>query len=334
MKEAILLCGGPSEEYAVSLCSAAEVLRHAEKTPYNLTPVLMTKAHDFFVLDASPCDIENGTPKTLSRLFPMPNGFLTEDMSRCLKPRVIFPLMHGAFGEDGGVQGLLSYVGLPFVGCKTEASSIAMNKMTAKRLAASAGIPVLKAVPVCRDDFDMASSLLGLPFFVKPISGGSSIGAGIVRDRRDFLRLLSGSPSPMMAEMYVRARELEVAVIETENGVVPSLPGEVIPSRDFYDYEDKYKSNAARLLCPADCEDSLKKELSRLAVTLFSLFGCRGLARIDFFYTEDGRIFFNEINTMPGFTKDSLYPRLICHSLGISESELLTALLSFAEAHP
>ena len=242
--------------------------------------------------------------------------------------------MHGAFGEDGGVQGLLSYVGLPFVGCKTEASSIAMNKMTAKRLAASAGIPVLKAVPVCRDDFDMASSLLGLPFFVKPISGGSSIGAGIVRDRRDFLRLLSGSPSPMMAEMYVRARELEVAVIETENGVVPSLPGEVIPSRDFYDYEDKYKSNAARLLCPADCGEAVAKELSRLAVSIFRLLGCRGLARIDFFYTEDGRIFFNEINTMPGFTKDSLYPRLVCHTLGVSEGELLTLLLSFAEAHP
>lgn len=334
MKEAILLFGGPSEEYAVSLCSAAEVLRHAEKTPYNLTPVLMTKKRELFAVENSPDDIESGNPQPSLPLLPMPNGFLSEDMTKCLRPRVIFPLMHGAFGEDGGVQGLLSYVGLPFVGCKTEASSIAMNKLTAKRLAASAGIPVLKAVPVCRDDFDMASSLLGLPFFVKPISGGSSIGAGIVRDRRDFLRLLLGSPSPMMAEMYVRARELEVAVIETENGVVPSLPGEVIPSRDFYDYEDKYKSNAARLLCPADCEDSLKKELSRLAVTLFSLFGCRGLSRVDFFYTEDGRIFFNEINTMPGFTKDSLYPRLVCHTLGISESELLTALLSFAEAHP
>ena len=334
MKEAILLCGGPSEEYAVSLCSAAEVMRHAEKTPYNLTPVLMTKAHDFFVLDASPHDIENGAPKTLHRLFPMPNGFLTEDMSRCLKPRVIFPLMHGAFGEDGGVQGLLSYVGLPFVGCKTEASSIAMNKLTAKRLAASAGISVAKAMPVFRDDFDKAASTLGLPFFVKPISGGSSIGAGIVRDKRDFLRLLSGNPSPMMAETYLRARELEVAVVETENGIFPSLPGEIIPSRDFYDYEDKYNSNAARLLCPADCEDSLKKELSRIAVTLFSLFGCRGLSRVDFFYTDDGRILFNEINTMPGFTKDSLYPRLVSHTLGITESELVTLLLSFAEAHP
>ena len=334
MKEAILLFGGPSEEYAISLRSAAEVLRHAEKTPYRLTPVLMTKKRELFVVEGNPHDIENESPRPTLSILPMPNGFIAEDMSLCLRPRVIFPLMHGAFGEDGGVQGLLSYVGLPFVGCKTDASSIAMNKLTAKRLAASAGVPVVKALPLCRDDYDTAAAFLGLPFFVKPVSGGSSIGAGIVRDRRDFIRLLSGGAAPMLAETFLRARELEVAVIETESGVIPSLPGEVIPSRDFYDYEDKYKTNAARLLCPADCDGALRDELCRLAVTVFRLFGCRGLARVDFFYTDDGRLFFNEINTMPGFTKDSLYPRLISHTLAINESELLTMLLSFAEVSP
>lgn len=340
MKHAILLFGGRSDEYEISLCSAAAILRAAEDIPYTLTPVVMTKAGDFFLCHGTASEIESGTfEKNLQAeesLFPVRGGFVAESGKLCLSPTVIFPVMHGGFGEDGRLQGLLSYVGIPFVGCKTECSAVAMNKLLAKHLVKRCGIQTARAMPLTGNDFEKAAKALGLPFFLKPVSGGSSVGAGIVRCREDLGRLfpLAQNCGDVMAEEYVKAREIEVAVIEDESGITASCPGEVVPAAEFYDYADKYEKNAAILHCPAPLSEKLAERVRCDAVRIFRALGGRSLSRVDFFLTKDGRLLFNEINTMPGFTRDSLYPRLISQTLGISVGTLVTRLLDYAVTHP
>lgn len=340
MKSAVLLFGGPSDEYEISLRSAAAVLRVARDIPYHLVPVVMTKKGDLFLCRADADAIENGTFEERlcegDKLLPTRGGFAAENGSFCLSPCVIFPLTHGGFGEDGRLQGLLSYAGVPFVGCKTEGAAKAMNKLLAKTCLRGTRIKTARSMTLTERDFDKAAKRLGLPFFLKPVSGGSSVGAGIVKCREDFKRLfpLAKKCGDVMAEEYVRAREIEVAVIEDEHGVTASCPGEVIPAAEFYDYADKYEKATATLRCPAALPEPLSRRVRRDAVRIFRTLGGRSLSRVDFFLTEDGRLLFNEMNALPGFTRDSLYPRLICHTLAVTEGALVTRLLDFAVARP
>src|SRR5207302_270038 len=249
---------------------------------------------------------------------------------------VVLPLLHGPFGEDGTVQGLLELAGVPYVGSGVLGSAAAMDKITAKRLAAQAGLPQGKWIAVRdrHDDPDLEIRVekeLGWPVFVKPSNLGSSVGVSKAHDRReltDALSLAFSYDERALVEEAIAGREIECGVL----GDPPeaSVPGEVRPSREFYDYEDKYVGDGAALLVPAPLSATEIAAVQRLALAAFAAVEAEGMARVDFFYEEGGRGFLlNEVNTIPGFTPISLYPKM-WEATGVSYSDLIDRLVQLA----
>ncbi len=351
-----VLFGGPSPEHTVSLSSAAAIVAHLSAERYTVLAVYMSLSGELFLLppNVSPEEVAP-PPHSLDTWFvsgekkeekppPFPpslgsrllleKGGFREENGAVHRPDVVFPVMHGTFGEDGGVQGLLTYLSIPYVGCGIASSALSMDKLAAKRML-SPDIPTVPALEIAVSDSesaDKAFSLLGKPLFVKPVAGGSSVGASIVRTREELscAVALAARYGRVMAERYTPGRELEVAVMETDRGTIVSPPGEVIPGSSFYDYSDKYENGTAVTKTHAQLPPAVKSKVTALAAAAFRRLGCRGLARVDFFLTPDGDIYLNEINTMPGFTAISLYPRMMTAALGCSFEELLDRLLSFA----
>lgn len=336
-----VLFGGPSGEYEVSLASAAAVMRHIPRDRYDLYKIAVDRNGEFRLfrggVHAVETDKFGDDPRFLSPLVPQKGGFLLPgDSAVTIRPDVIFPVLHGTFGEDGRLQGILDYIGIPYVGCGVMSSAVAMDKILTKRILSSSGVPVVPFVEVTGDHRDAAASVLGYPLFMKPSAGGSSLGASVVLSPEGLdaaYRAACVYGTRVLAERYVKGREIEVAVTDTENGPVASRPGEVIPCATFYDYDDKYKNGTAKTVFPADVGEITEKRCRSIALSVFRLLGCRGLARVDFFLTEHA-LYFNEINTLPGFTGISLYPRMACDALGCDADALVAHLLSFAEAHP
>lgn len=315
-----VLFGGQSNEYAVSLRSAAAVLR-AARLPSSAVGI--TKDGRFLRYTGGIDSIERDTwQDSAVPISP------TE-----LSGSVVFPLLHGRHGEDGELQGLLSSLSIPYIGCRTFGGAVGMDKFTAKALAEKADVPTLLYALVYKSElsdpnlFSRIEKNIPYPLFVKPSDGGSSIGAGIARGAAELcLRLHAAAEwsERILVERYCPAREIELAVLEEHGRLTVSLPGEIVSNTDFYDYDTKYTNDTARLCVPANLSDETVGRLQEYARRLFLLFDCRHLARIDFFLSG-GQIFFNEINTMPGFTSISMYPRLMEHS-GIPLSELISRL--------
>jgi D-alanine-D-alanine ligase len=235
------------------------------------------------------------------------------------KAEVLFPLVHGTWGEDGTLQGLCEMLDLPYVGAGVTASALAMDKVLAKRALAAAGVPVVEYATATRGEveadpapFLARAAALGFPLFVKPSVGGSSV--GVVRvDRRedlaDAVRFALRFDDAVLVERGVAGRELECAVIGLPGRLAASAVGEIVPGNDFYDYADKYLQDTARLVAPAELPEAIAGRLRDLAVAAFAAVSGSGMARVDFFL-EDDRLYVNEINTLPGFTSISMYPRL------------------------
>lgn len=232
---------------------------------------------------------------------------------------VVFPIVHGTYGEDGTLQGLCEMLDLPYVGPNVAASAVAMDKVLAKAALFAAGVPVVEYRSVTRAAFASEPSrvqdqaaLLGFPLFVKPSVGGSSVGVRRVsrpEDLADAIQFALTFHDVALIEREVKGRELECAVM----GYRPleaSTIGEIVPGRDFYDYEDKYVSDGAQLLAPAPLDESQMTQLRELALRACDAIGADGMARVDFFLEPDGRVYVNEINTLPGFTRISMFPRL------------------------
>ncbi|HMF77862.1 MAG TPA: D-alanine--D-alanine ligase family protein [Bryobacteraceae bacterium] len=247
---------------------------------------------------------------------------------------VVFPALHGTFGEDGTVQGLLELAGLPYVGAGVLASAVSMDKAVTKQLCLQAGLPVVEHLVVTRGSFD--PSRLTLPFafpvFVKPANLGSSVGITKAKNP-DELRLALETAAKydrkILLERGISGREFECAVLGGDEPVA-SIPCEIIPSQDFYTYEDKYLLNQARIELPAKLTAEQTDEMQRLAVACFDAVGCEGMARVDFLMeTATGRLYINEINTIPGFTSISMYPKMLEYS-GIPYAQLLDRLIDLA----
>ncbi len=343
-----ILCGGRSGEHEVSLQSARNIVEAINKETHDVTLIGIDKKGVWSLYDPlhfldNPNDPEriqlSDTSESLS-LIPGKSGYLSvdaENKKTLAAVDVIFPVLHGPYGEDGTVQGLLKMADIPFVGAGVLGSALGMDKEVAKRLMREAGLPtsnfmVLRRHQLKNVSFEEMINRIGLPCFVKPANLGSSVGINKAYDRQGLERACQEAfqyDHKIIIEEFIRGREIECAILGNEEPMA-SICGEVIPQHDFYSYEAKYiDENGAILSIPADISESICAEIQRLAIEVFKTTCCEGMARVDFFLTDDEGIYINEINTIPGFTRISMYPRLWGAS-GLSYSELISRLIQLA----
>ena len=331
----ILLYGGRSAEREVSVLSAESVMRAVNYDKFSVKTYFITKSGDFI-------KTQEFTEKPSADEKLMTNA--TVDLSQQVKPSdiyeenaVVFPVLHGPMGEDGSIQGFLEVLRLPYVGCNILSSSVAMDKITTKRILESAGIPQVPYVAVIEGEnleekIAEIEEKLTYPIFTKPSNMGSSVGIS-KSDNQEELRaawdLAFKYDSRVLVEQGVNAREIEVGLLGNYD-VKSTLPGEVVKDVAFYDYEAKYIDNKITMDIPAKISDEVISVMRTNAETAFRALGGQGLARCDFFYTEEGDIFLNELNTMPGFTQWSMYP-LLWENMGLPYSELIETLVNLAE---
>jgi D-alanine-D-alanine ligase len=287
-----VLSGGRSSEHEVSLRSGAAVARGLEQAGYEALPVTIARDGGWSF---------RGTPVELAPAA----GLLSADAA--------FPALHGPFGEDGSVQGVLEWLDVPYVGSDVLASAVCMDKLTLKRLFAQAGLPQVEFVAVGEPGWRERCAELGLPLWVKPSRLGSSVGISRVEDLGEELDaavdLALRHDPRVIVEAHAGGREVECSLLGNEQ-VECSPPGEVIAHGEWYDYETKYSQGGMELIVPAPLDEATVPRLRELAIRAFQLGGCAGLARCDFFVDPDGTILVNEINTMPGFTETSVYAKL------------------------
>ena len=331
----ILLYGGRSAEREVSVLSAESVMRAINYDKFSVKTYFITKAGDFI-------KTQEFTEKPSADEKLMTNA--TVDLSQQVKPSdiyeenaVVFPVLHGPMGEDGSIQGFLEVLRLPYVGCNILSSSVAMDKITTKRILESAGIPQVPYVAVIEGEnleekIAEIEKKLTYPIFTKPSNMGSSVGISKSENQEELraaLDLAFKYDNRVLVEQGVNAREIEVGLLGNYD-VRSTLPGEVVKDVAFYDYEAKYIDNKITMDIPAKISDEVISVMRTNAETAFRALGGQGLARCDFFYTEEGDIFLNELNTMPGFTQWSMYP-LLWENMGLPYSDLIETLVNLAE---
>lgn len=306
-----VLYGGRTGEHEVSLRSAQSIMDNLDPDKYKVLHYFISKEGKW-------------SPRPIA---PEPNGNAEID--------VVIPVLHGTFGEDGTVQGLLELAGLPYVGAGVLGSAVSMDKEVMKRLAHERGLPVTPYVVLRaseRGNLDKIRGRLDFPMFVKPANLGSSVGISKARNVEELtaaLDLAARYDRKIIVEHGVTGREFECAVLGNEEPIA-SLPCEIIPSRDFYDYDDKYVLDAAQTIIPAKLTLEQTTEMQRLAVECFKAVECEGLGRVDFLLeTATGQFYINEINTMPGFTSISMYPKMWDYC-GLPMPKLLDRLIELA----
>ncbi|MGM9661179.1 MAG: D-alanine--D-alanine ligase family protein [Faecousia sp.] len=343
-----ILFGGISPEHEVSLRSAESVLNHIDKDRYVVLPVGITKqgqwilfgGTDYSMLPAGTWASHPGNcPAAISPVRGQ--GLLCFDGNTVTSRPVdvVFPVLHGENGEDGAMQGLLQMAGIPYVGPHVAASAVAMDKTLTKLVADKEGIPQAAWELVRSGDLaektdailDALEARFAYPMFVKPAGTGSSVGVSKAKDREMLRQALTAAgkyDSKILVEEFIRGKEIEVAVLGNENPVA-SICGEIDSGVEFYDYDAKYITNTSTAYVPARIPEELQQRIREAAVKVYSAIGCQGLSRVDFFATEDNRLVFNEINTIPGFTSISMYPKLFTAS-GLPYSQLIDELLKLA----
>ena len=345
-----VLFGGVSPEHEVSLRSAESVLNHLDKDKYNLFPVGITKNGDWYLFGGDdygmlPDGSWETCPKNRKAAISPRRGqgllVFEEDCDVRVHIDVVFPVLHGENGEDGSIQGLLQIAGLPYVGPHVASSAVCMDKSLTKLVAQLAGIRQTPWELVHRSAFERdadavcekAEQKLGYPLFVKPCGTGSSVGVSRAENRGELREAIAAAlayDAKVLVEKYIRGREVEVAVLGNETPVA-SVCGEIDPGATFYDYETKYLTDTAKLYIPARISEDASEKVRETAIRVYEALGCRGLSRVDFFVTFDGEeVIFNEINTLPGFTSISMYPKLF-EASGIPYGELLDRLLELAQ---
>jgi D-alanine-D-alanine ligase len=339
-----VLFGGRSGEHEVSLASAASVIRGMDPDKYEPVPIGITKDGHWLIGEGAikmlPEVLKGGrrvmltADPTEAALIPLDRGAGAQRLD------VFFPVMHGTFGEDGTIQGLLDLAGLPYVGAGVLGSAIGMDKDVSKRLCESAGIPVVPWYTFHRWQWEKDPSSVKVaieakfpyPVFVKPANLGSSVGMSKVHTAEELgpaLDLACEFGMKILVEKGVSAREIEVSVLGNHQPQA-SIPGEIVPHREFYDYTAKYLEDGTQLLIPAELKPAQVKKIQELAVSAFLALELSGMARVDFFMEKTtGKLYLNEVNTIPGFTSISMYPKL-WEASGIGFRELIDRLIALA----
>ena len=338
----VVLFGGQSAEHEVSCTTATHVLRAADPDRYDIVPIGITREGTWVQADEAMVALAKGATAlpppleaTGTEVEPLP----TVTPAAAEVPVVVLPLLHGPHGEDGTVQGMLELAGVPFVGSGVLSSALCMDKVVAKQVLAAHGLPQGAWLGLRDGDLDRAGQAVAdagwaYPVFVKPANLGSSVGVSKV-DAPEALAaavaLAAQYDEWVVLEEGIQGREIEVAVLGNADPRA-SVPGEIVPSRDFYDYEDKYLTGASELLVPAPLDAAAATRVRELAVAAFRALRCDGLARVDFFFEEAGPargFLVNEINTIPGFTPISMYPKL-WEASGVPYPALIDELVRLA----
>ena len=334
-----VLFGGASCEHKISCASAQNVLLALHSEKYEAVPIYIDKTGRWQTVEKHAL-LEKEALKLLSEGVAITSEgqkeLCVKDEVHAQSLDVIFPVLHGPNGEDGTVQGFLKLMSIPFVGPSVLGSSVSMDKDVMKRLLREANIPVVPWVTLFsykKDvvDYDAICKKLGLPLFVKPANMGSSVGVSKAKTKEELVLAIEKAfryDRKILVEQAVEARELECAVLGNEEPIV-SLVGEVITSYEFYSYEAKYFDEGLRLEIPARVSEEKAGEVQELAKACFKTLCCEGMARVDFFMTQDGTLYVNELNAIPGFTNSSMYPKLWERS-GISQQELIDQLITLA----
>ncbi len=335
-----VLFGGKSAEHEVSIRSARNVVEAIDTKKYEVILMGIDTAGKWHLIEketlfsAETLESSDDAPVNL-----IPGGggrMVVHDLERSdIFVDVVFPILHGTFGEDGTVQGLLKLADIPFVGSGVLGSAVGMDKDVMKRLLRDAKIPVSKFQVFRKNEmppYDEIIRLLGAPFFIKPANAGSSVGVSKVRSREDFEKAAEEAfqyDQKIIVEEMIEGREIECAILGSDDPIA-SIPGEIIPHHDFYSYEAKYlDADGASIEIPAKITAEESKRIQELAIRTFQVLCSDGLGRVDIFLREDGAIFVNEINTMPGFTSISMYPKLF-EASGISYTDLIDKLIALA----
>ena len=343
-----VIFGGQSSEHEVSLMSATSILQNLDPEKYDVTMVGITKTGKWLLYTGPVEDLTTGAwergPVTPAFLSPDPtvHGLvaLGGAGAEVIPLDVIFPALHGKNGEDGTIQGLFQLSGIPYVGCDTLSSAVCMDKAVTHSLLNTAGIEQAHYLWFYADRFDVApdtiknkiQARLDFPVFVKPANAGSSVGVSKVErfeDLDEAIRVAAREDAKIVVEEGIRGQEVECAVLGNREAQA-SIVGEIGASAQFYDYDDKYVNGTSQLYIPARIDEAVSDKIREVAVRAYRLLGCSGLARVDFFVTEDDhKVVLNEINTLPGFTSISMYPKLWM-AMGLSYGELLDRLIDLA----
>lgn len=344
-----VLFGGRSAEHEVSLLSAKNIVEAMDKEKYDVELIGINKAGEWFLHQDLQCLSHATDPKKIQFKKENENenvALVTKEMGNPLVSLtgkalhcsldVIFPVLHGPHGEDGTVQGLLKLANIPFVGAGVLASAIGMDKDVMKRLLRDGGIPVAQFLTLSLHSyknvsFEHIAATIGLPFFVKPANAGSSIGISKVKNKSEFeekLALAFQFDRKILIEECIVGREIECSVLGNETPVT-SLPGEIIPAHEFHSYEEKYLNNGAIFKYPAELKPEEISAVQALAIKTYQVLCCEGMGRVDMFLKPDGQVVINEINTIPGFTPTSMYPKM-WEASGLGLSDLVDQLIVLA----
>ena len=342
MRKLLVVCGGQSTEHIVSRMSCTSVLNNLNKEKYEVTLVGIDKDGTWYELDQNQEDLAQDSW--------LDNAKVVADVFGLIKKHdVVFPVLHGQCGEDGTIQGLFELVGVPYVGCRVLASSVSMDKIYTKKILETVGIPQVKSIYVKKrydgqlvyvdhafnestDIIKAVKEQLGFPCFMKASRSGSSVGCFRVDEEKDFMAKLEETAkydSHIVIEECVDCIELETAVFGNDDPVV-SRVGQIMPHGEFYTFESKYEDAESKTCIPALVDEKIQEEIRGYALKVFKAVDGHGLSRVDFFLDKKtNKVYLNEINTMPGFTKISMYPQLMA-DFGIPYSELIDKLIDLA----
>lgn len=343
-----VVCGGKSAEHEVSLQSAKNIVDALDRERFEVTVIGIDKQGQWHINDAANFLLNADDPRHIALnpsdgdLALVPGRQQSQlidaeaDRGTLGQLDVVFPIVHGTLGEDGSLQGLLRMANLPFVGSGVLGSAVGMDKDVAKRLLRDAGIPVAPFVTLTRrsaaeTDFETLRAKLGTPLFIKPANQGSSVGVSRVENATELqeaLELALAFDHKVLVESAIVGREIECAVLGNDEPEA-SVCGEIVVEEGFYSYDTKYIDDGATIAVPADIDAAASERIRQLAVRAFQVLECAGLARVDVFLTPSGEVVINEINTLPGFTRISMYPKL-WQASGLSYPALVTRLIELA----
>ena len=331
-----VICGGKSSEHEISCVSAGGVLSAIDISKFEPVLIGITKSGKWLLLptDTNFTIVNGALPQVPeSGIEVQVSNNSLQAGGKDLAIDVVFPVLHGPYGEDGTLQGLLEMINLRYVGSGVLASAVSMDKSFAKPIFAAAGLKVAPGIVVTSANFSLPANLT-YPLFVKPARSGSSRGTTKVKNETELKNAVSFAlefDTKVLIESAITAREIECAVLQADGKVIASPIGQIVidAKYEFYDFTAKYLDNSMQLVFPTDLPAGIESKIQESAIKAFNAAGCEGLARVDFFYTTDGEIVINEINTMPGFTPLSVYPKLIAKD-GISYQELITKLITTA----
>jgi D-alanine-D-alanine ligase len=352
-----VIFGGRSGEHEVSIASATSIIEHLDPNKYEVVPIAITQ-EGRWLLGAAPQRLlaaetgQEGTvlseslavtlpgDPTVGRLVPLNQSESVKQALEAGRVDVIFPVLHGTYGEDGTLQGLLEMAGVPYVGCGVLGSALGMDKEKMKMIFQAVGLPIVDYLVYRRHDWERdpgpileaVEARLGYPCFVKPVNLGSSVGISKAHNRKELEQAIAFAAEydrKIIVERGIDCRELECAVLGNDEPLA-SVVGEIIPSNEFYDYRAKYIDNRSQIVIPADLPQETAEQVRRYAVQAFLALDLSGLARVDFFLEKaSGQLYINEVNTMPGFTTISMYPKL-WQASGLPYEQLLDRLIELA----